>query len=134
MKAQIFVQFEDRLKRIIEFSSEGYVIPERVFYGFTNDKEPGHDTIWYNLNGNPGSEVSNDLYKRSIKELPPIFIYEGFRVKVNPYITFKKIIYRVRYCYKYRDSNQYDVNNYSDAMEVYYCPAPTRDFWEAVTY
>jgi len=134
MNAQIFVQFEDRVKKVIDFSTEGYVIPERVYYGFTNDKEPGHDTIWYNLQGNPGSEITNDFYKRSIKEEPPVFVYEGFRVKVNPFLAFKKIIYRIRYCYKYRSSNHYDPNNSLDAPDVYYFHDPTRDFWDAVTY
>lgn len=134
MNAQIFVKFEERMKKVINFSTEGYVIPVYVYYGFTNAKEPDNDTVWYDLTGNAGSEICKDLYKTIIKLEPPVYFYDGFKALVNPYLDFKKIIYRVKYAYKFRDSNQHDINNCKDGLDVYWYPSPSRDFWDAVTY
>lgn len=134
MNAQIFVQFEDRVKKTIDLSTEGYVRPIIAYYGFTSSKYPNNDTIWYNLKGEPGSEISKDFYTRIIKNEPPVFVFEGFKVKINPYLGFKKIIYRVNYCYKYRGTHEHDSNDCRDGNEVFIYEAPPMDFWDAVTY
>jgi len=132
--AQIFINFDEHVKKTIDLNIEGYVRPAKVYYGFTSDKKPGNDTVWYNLKGDPGSEISKDLYTRLLKSDPPVFIFEGFKVKINPYLGFRKIIYRLSYCYKYKNSHDYDINNCLDDPQVYINDVPDREFWDAVTY
>ena len=134
VNAQIFVKFDKNIKKTISLNTEGYVRPLKVYYGFTNDRNPNNNPVWYNLKGKPGSEVSTDLYTRLVSNDPPVFNFEGFKVKINPFLGFKKIVYRVNYCYKYKHSHNFDKNNSIDGAEVYIYEAPTREFWEAVTY
>lgn len=134
MDAKIFVPFDEKIKKVIDLSIEGYVRPVVVYYGFTGDRSPDNDTVWYNLKGNPGSEISRDLYTRMLENDPPVFVFEGFKVKINPFQGFKKIIYRVSYCYKYKNTHDHDLHSLKDDLEVYYCDTPPMDFWDAVTY
>jgi len=129
--AQIFINFDEHVKKTIDLNIEGYVRPAKVYYGFTGDGNPGEETVWYNLEGEPGFETSKNFYIRFRKKT---LLFNGFKIKINPELEFNRVIYRISYCYKYRDSHNYDLGNRIDKPEIYFYDAPVREFWETVIY
>jgi hypothetical protein len=71
MYVEIFAEFDKKIKKVIEPDMYGYVMPVMVLYGFTNDRILDNDTIWYNLKGKPGNEVSNFFYKKIMEKNIP---------------------------------------------------------------
>ncbi len=47
---------------------------------------------------------------------------------------FEKSLYKISYCYKYKYSLEYGINNFVDKEEIYIYEPPDRNFWEAVMY
>jgi len=134
MYAQIFVPFDKLIKKNVKFSIDGYVIPGRITYVFTVDKKPDNNTLWYNLRGEPGHEKGRFVYRKFKNGSQPGLIFDGFNMEIDLEAGFGKTLYKISYCYKYKDSLDYDINNFVDKEEIYIYEPPGRNFWEAVMY
>ncbi len=134
MYAQIFVPFDKNIKKDIRSGIDGYVIPGKISYGFTIDKNPDNNTLWYNLRGEPGNEKGKVICRRAKNGSCPALIFDGFNMEIDLEAGFEKSLYKISYCYKYKDSLEYDINNFVDKEEIYIYETPDRNFWEAVMY
>ena len=134
MYAQIFVPFDKNIKKNVGFSIDGYVIPGIITYGFTADKKTDNDSTWYNLRGEPGLEKGRVFCRRLKNNSHPELVFEGFNMEIDLEAGFEKALYKINYCYKYKDSLEYDINNFVDKEEIYIYEPPGRNFWEAVMY
>ena len=134
MYAQIFVEFDKKVKKFINMDMKNQIMPAAVHYGFTNDRKPDIDSTWYNLSGKPGAEICKDFHGKVKGPNSSEIIFEGFNMEIDFELAFEKVIYKVSYSFKHNGSGENSVNKNLERDEFYIYNIPGWNFWEAVMY